>query len=282
MRQQIETKIDELFTPEAAELLKLHLFPCIRFTISSEAPQIGESKFGGQPDLPVTNVYQQLETPHLQLFAQINMEDVAKKIDLIQLPKQGLLSVFGSFYSQDGTQIAPALPASKQGLQGVFIPDLTHIGRRNPQMSYPVLKERRMELHAYMGTLNAGDTRLRNVTYEPEAFQKLQQAIAELHGFDAHSNDLLFAFPQHEPFQIEMSWTGFDFGIPPELWNDAKQQEQMLTRYGTYQSVVQMTLNGDYFVSDPPVDFSGHLHLGVAYNHLQQLNFQEIVYAYRE
>ncbi|HHT7189221.1 TPA: YwqG family protein [Bacillus cereus] len=95
MNKQIEILIDKYGLTHLKEELINTVFPCIKVVPNQqEMIEIGSSKMGGVPDLPVSFEYPTYKGTPLQFIAQFNVSDLQNIGMDHSLPKTGMLYFF--------------------------------------------------------------------------------------------------------------------------------------------------------------------------------------------
>lgn len=280
MKTQIEEKIKALFPETLAAKLIEHLQPCIRFELSPGSPNIGQSKIGGQPDIPIDKMFHSAENPNIQLFVQLNLSELSAVHPDHFLPKDGMIYIFGAFFERASDGVFPALPGHKSAVLGFFAENNINVGRRSTNPSMLEIPEQKMTLHPYYCTLSNWDSKLEGIEFNPDQAIQLEEAIAEICGFEFPSSNLLVAPSQHMPDNTAISWAAFDMSVTQEAFQHPETQQLVMAAKDNFVSLLQMELEAKHYNAFTEEVWSGHLNMAIHKDRLAQAEFTEFTYAY--
>ncbi len=272
MREQIEQIAREVFTDEeplVQDLIIQYLSPCIAGKVKKGIkPQIGQSKLGGNPDLPVGMEYPVRQGQYCEFLGQLNFAQLKPFDVLDQLPEQGLLFIFCRFYGDKSDEDALITrPQTPSEFFGIYVKDLSSLEQKAMPRPLEVtrLQEYVLEFSPYFNTIHSGDPRLGEIEFELGMEFELEDRIASYFGYDGSPDCILLGNINAMVDAVQYQWNQFQNHIVHSPNNIP---------------LFQIELFKELFSKRSKWGCEGHLNIGLPMDQLRQANFANLTYAY--
>ncbi len=272
MREQIEKIAAEVLAYEDSQVKDIvirYLSPCIAGKINKGTKaQMGYSKLGGSPDLPVEMEYPVREGQYCEFFAQLNFAQLKPFDTLNQLPDEGLLSIFCQFYAdkndKDALLTRPRTPAE---FFGIYVKDLAALEQKvMPRLlEATCLNEYAREFSPYLNTIRSDDPRLGDVELELGMEFELEAQIASYLGFDRKPDCILLGNINAVVDAVQFQWHRF---------------QNQLNHPTINVPLFQIELFKELFSKKSKWGCEGHFNIGLPEDELRRANFANLAYAF--
>lgn len=256
------------------DLVEKLLRPCINCKVAIAGKSGINSKIGGNPLLPKAFTLPEWKNQKLVFLCQIDFKEIKAQDHLPNLPKEGLLSIFGYFKNEANQLTIPE--KDKNQLVGFYFEDVSKLEEVDEDaIKLRNLREIKIEFYLYADIPEFGDYRLPDqyININPD-FKLTWEIIPKVFDEQLTPAMKLLGYPTDDALNTYLSWLLKDKEREhsEKIFESEKSNYELLLWIDLLQ-MKALELENEYS------EFGG-ISIGIRREDLERRNFEHLLFKY--